>query len=323
MVTVNGEILKAIEGGHRLLSDEARVLIRNFLRSCQHHEGGFTDRANTPDPYYSVYGYFLAYVFDLEINIKKERAFLDSWKKNNPIDLIHAVCLLQCAFLIEAIYQKSKDNKIMYLLSNSELLKKQLKSLIAKKVLKEHIDLTDLIFKYNTPNGGFNALDKNAKFANIYASFLVLNLLIDLNLLNSKSELFIENIQDYQLADGSFVNEINAENGTSSVTAAGIILSLYSKNMESQKGIQWLMDQKKTNGGFAIGSDVPIADLLSTATTMLSLHMNGEPKSNYNLNVFEFINLHWDESGGFFGSVADMHPDCEYTFYALLCLGLI
>jgi len=33
--------------------------------------------------------------------------------------------------------------------------------------------------------------------------------------------------------------------------------------------------------------------------------------------------LHWDESGGFFGSIADMTCDVEYTYYALLGIGIL
>ena len=68
---------------------------------------------------------------------------------------------------------------------------------------------------------------------------------------------------------------------------------------------------------------VIIADLLSTSTVLLALKVAGESMSLYSDKCSEFINLHWDNSGGFFGSVADTRPDCEYTYYALLALGLI
>lgn len=69
--------------------------------------------------------------------------------------------------------------------------------------------------------------------------------------------------------------------------------------------------------------DVPVSDLLSTATALLALKLSGENMDSFAENSLNFINLHWDESGGFFGSIADMSCDVEYTYYALLALGVL
>ena len=37
----------------------------------------------------------------------------------------------------------------------------------------------------------------------------------------------------------------------------------------------------------------------------------------------EFVDLLWQDNGGFIGHPADDVPDCEYTFYALLALGIL
>lgn len=37
----------------------------------------------------------------------------------------------------------------------------------------------------------------------------------------------------------------------------------------------------------------------------------------------DFINLHRDKSGSFFGSIADMNCDVEYTYHALLGIGIL
>ena len=76
-------------------------------------------------------------------------------------------------------------------------------------------------------------------------------------------------------------------------------------------------------GGFKASSHVPIADLLSTATALLALKLSEEKMESFAENSLNFINLHWDESGGFFGSIADMTCDVEYTYYALLGIGVL
>ena len=38
-------------------------------------------------------------------------------------------------------------------------------------------------------------------------------------------------------------------------------------------------------------------------------------------SCLDFIDTLWTNRGGFYGSWADDHVDCEYTYYGLLALG--
>lgn len=76
-------------------------------------------------------------------------------------------------------------------------------------------------------------------------------------------------------------------------------------------------------GDFKAAPDLPIADIFSTSVALLAFYMIGENLQKLSLKSIDFVNLHWDESGGFFGSIADMTCDVEYTYYALLGIGIL
>lgn len=321
MVEVNRYILETLEHSRNKLSTEAISQIKKFLMSQLHTEGGFMDRAGKPDPYYSVFGYTLAFVLDLEIPINKQNAFLERWSLNHEIDFVHAVSLMQCKILISVIQLKSQG-KIVNQLSRSEFLRGVARKKIVKNIIQESDDLLKIIESFRSKNNGFNQAHKNADNASTYATFLAWTLFQDLGLLKNEREL-IESIYSLKQDDGSFVNEIRSFSGVTTATSAGLIMLTSKQETGQEESILWLKSRWIVQGGFVAAEGLPIADLLSTSTALLALKMAGDSIINYSETCAEFINLHWDSSGGFFGSVADLHPDCEYTYYALLTLGLI
>jgi hypothetical protein len=71
-----------------------------------------------------------------------------------------------------------------------------------------------------------------------------------------------------------------------------------------------------------------VPDLLSTGVTLYALRRLGlDPATHFSeadrTATEEFITLHWNDDGGFCGTLADPQSDCEYTFYGLLALGCL
>ncbi|NOQ24558.1 MAG: hypothetical protein GQ564_04275 [Bacteroidales bacterium] len=319
MLEVNNSILEALEQSRNKLSDEAINHIKKYLLTQLHSDGGFVDRAGNQDPYYSVFGYTLAFVFDLDISIEKQLSFLKKWTVNNEIDFVHAASLLRFYLLVLAIQFKSKDGLLAKKLSRSEFFKNQVRNKLVKKVIRENEDLLRIIELYRSKDNGFNHDSKNADKASVYATFLAWTLYQDLGITNNEVSM-LESIIDLRKPEGYFVNESGSRAGVTTTTAAGLLMTLDQKD---QNTILWLKNMWIKHGGFTATDGIAIADLLSTSTTLLALKLAGESMSPYSDKCTEFINLHWDNSGGFFGSVADTRPDCEYTYYALLALGLI
>jgi len=322
MTNCNQEILKALFKTKELLSDEALQEIKSFVISQKSETGGFADRAGKPDIYYSVFGYTLAFVYDIKLDLEKEFSFLESRDKIKELDLVHAVCYLRCYFLLLAIEQKQKFGlKIDPSKLDSFLSRLVLKGLV-KKLKKECQSYFELIETYQSKDGGYNHNRKEAEQATIYATFLVWTLYQDLNEKETSLNKMTDQLDALSCKDGSFANDNASQTGVSSATAAGLIMTS-GRTVNSKQTISYLKQNYTPRGGFKAASNLPIADILSTSTALLALYMAGENLQELSEKSIDFINLHWDESGGFFGSIADMTCDVEYTYYALLGIGIL
>jgi len=322
MINCNQEILKALFKAKDLLSDEALKEIRSFIISQKCEPGGFKDRAGKPDIYYSVFAYTLALAYDINLNVEKEQEFLETWNKEYDLDLVHAVCYIRCYLLLQVIQQKQRFGlKIESLNSEGFLANLAMKNLIKKSKKNCRVQF-ELINTYKSKDGGYNHNRQAADHATVYASFLVWTLFQDLNenehILNEISQ----PISKLKCSDHSFANDSSSPTGVTSATAAGLIMTL-SQNFDKNGIVDYLMKNYTVRGGFKAAQDLPIADTLSTSTALLALYMAGENLQSLSDKSIDFINLHWDESGGFFGSIADMTCDVEYTYYALLGIGIL
>jgi hypothetical protein len=321
--TCNETILAALQNSRQNLSDDAIQHICGFLKSGLHEDGGFVNRGGVPDPYYSVFGYSLSFVLGLELPVQKQWLFLQSWAKNDEIDLVHAISLLQCSLLISAIEMKQKAGSSGKALSSFGFFEKIAREKLIRKVKKEGMDWLDIVASYRSQDGGFNHNRKNAEKGSVYANFLVWCLYQDLELDDLSLDEVLKGLKELQLSDGSFANENGASTGVTSASSAALIMNLADGSQNCSATINWLKNRWIAPGGFVVAEELPIADLLSTATALLALDHAGVSMIPYAEKCSEFVNMHWDNSGGFFGSIADMHCDCEYTYYALLALGLI
>jgi len=321
MTAINQIILNALEKSHQKLSVEALSQISSFIKSKKHPDGGFMDRAGNQDPYYSVFGYTLAYLTNIELDTKKELDYLLSWSKNRQIDFIHAISLLRSYYIVLAIHKK-KYWKWVKFLSKLNFVRTQVEKKIVRQVRREGKHWIEILEGYRSKDGGFNQNKSNAKNATVYATFLAWGLWQDLSVNKKVTSKLINCILPLKKSDGSFVNDIKSKSGVTTATAAGICM-LKSGKLNVNDSIDWLKKQILPVGGFLAAEGLPIADLLSTSTALLALTLDGEKLTSFSNKLKEFINLHWDTSGGFFGSIADQIPDVEYTYYGLLALGLM
>jgi prenyltransferase beta subunit len=321
MMSMNQLMFDTIINTRSKLSGDAIQLIQQFISSCKHQNGGFIDKSGKQDIYYSVFGYTLSYVFQTEINYHNEKNYLNSIDQSK-LDFVHLVSFIQCVFLIETFNFLNKNPKIGKIFLGSGFISNQLKNTINKKIAKEHVHLFKRIEDYRANDGGYNQNEINAKHSTIYANYLVSIYLKDFGLELDQNK--ISNIHKNRInKNGGFVNEFGSMSPVTTATSAALILQFISENSISKKSIEWLKNQQNKIGGFVAGEQLPLADLLSTSTAVLALNVT----NNLNLiniqKCLQFIDLHWDKSGGFIGSISDSKPDIEYTFYALLGLGIL
>jgi len=316
-INCNQAILEALLKTKEALSDDAQNHIKSFLISQKNEDGGFMDRAGKSDLYYTVFGYTLALVLDLKLDIKTEKKYLERFNQEK-LDFVHSVCLVRAYFLIHLIDLKQKSGfkatKFLRISFAKDLITRKL----ASKTMSDCSKVLWELENYISKDEGYNHNVKCADQSTVYANYLMWTLYQDLQIESDS----LEDIQDANRAlllnNGSYANESNSADGVTSTTAAGLIMNAY-----SEKSKDWLLKMRSKRGGFMAATGVPIADLLSTSTALLALKLDGENMQNYAEKSVNFINLHWDQSGGFFGSIADMTCDVEYTYYALLGLGVL
>jgi len=125
--SVSGQFIYFIRKGYQALAPEWQAEVKNFIRSCQHREGGFVNRAGNPDIYYSLFGVWLAKSIEMDDILDNHKHFITAseGKQKNTVDtfailliriLIHEtdrgkyslVKLLQLAFF------KSRQTSLFY-----------------------------------------------------------------------------------------------------------------------------------------------------------------------------------------------------------------
>lgn len=322
MININEEILQALERSKSQLSDEGIDFIKEFIVSQIHTNGGFIDRSGNPDPYYSVFGYSLTYVFDINLDVDKHIEFLRVWEKNNKIDFVHAVSLLRCHYILNAIKLRTSQKILSKGIEKISFLKNKIVKRVAESFQTEFSFLFDIVESYKSEDNGYNHFNCSEKNATTYANFLALGLYTDINIEKIPIDKLYQSIKPLEKENGSFVNEVSSTNGVTSSTSAGIILK-YLAGENVDKNINWLKQKQNSFGGFSAAENISLADLLSTATALTTIRFCGSEALVSSESAEEFIISHWDDDGGFFGSLADMKSDCEYTYYGLLALGLI
>jgi geranylgeranyl transferase type-2 subunit beta len=87
--------------------------------------------------------------------------------------------------------------------------------------------------------------------------------------------------------------------------------------------LDFLAEMQTDEGGLRANTRIPIADLLSTFTGLLTLQDLGGADEIDIAGVQQFVRSLAREEGGFHGAAWDTAHDVEYSFYGLGCLGLL
>lgn len=124
-------------------------------------------------------------------------------------------------------------------------------------------------------------------------------------------------------AGGAFAATQHANEPTTVATVAGCILTrLCSGATQSDETRHWLLACRHPDGGYIAAHGLREADLLSTGCALYALRTVYQADLADQLGpVQSFLAGLWDESGGFVAQARDPVPDLEYTFHALVALG--
>ena len=136
---------------------------------------------------------------------------------------------------------------------------------------------------YRSGDSGYHQ-ERGAIHGSIYACFLAYQTYADLSRLFPQPHSLLPVVNRLQNRHGGYANYQGVSDGTTSVTAAAIVLLWQLQRQFPSAPVQWLLDKCYRHGGFLANPSAPLPDLLSTATAFTrpdccQLFASGDRKS--------------------------------------------
>jgi hypothetical protein len=284
------EMLQVARLAPKLLGESA-PLVADFFKSRLHPEGGFMDRGDKPDLYYSVFGIEGLIALQDSTPLDATRNWLRRFTSGEGLDFVHLCCLARC------------------LAGMNEVISPALKQ-----------DLTSRIEAYRTPDGGYHQAPSR-KNGSAYGCLIAWGCYQDLGLLPPDPLNIARCMDSLETPDGAWSNEPGLSIGSTTATSAMLSLYRHMQIPAPAASVEWLVRQCLPVGGFLAVPGAPLPDLLSTAVALHALSNQAEAIVRVKEPCLDFIDSLWSAAGGFHGNWADDILDPEYTYYGLLALG--
>lgn len=180
-------------------------------------------------------------------------------------------------------------------------------------------------------DGGFAKSHEGAASSTYYSFLAVLTLQLIERPIDSP-ELLAKFLLTQRRDDGGFV-EIRPmrRSGTNPTAAAVGLLRILQQLPGSpnytdairEEVLDFLCDLQTDEGGFKANTQIPIADLLSTFTAMLTLTDLNAADEFDRADALKFVESLDQPAGGFLAADWDEAVDVEYSFYGIAARGLL
>lgn len=287
------------------LSEERRSRLESFFLGLQREDGGWAGREGESDPYYTGFALRALSILGGLSGEPARRA---------------------TAFLRGRLEGREALVDFFSLLYGAELLKlADDRDVFEGSATTWREEVVRFLESLRRGDGGF-AKTAEGDASSTYQTFLVL---IALELLENpvrEPERVVSFIFSQQTDDGGFREIRAARRGGTNPTAAAIgtlrMLGVQEAEVEDRV-IDFLLDRQNEEGGLSANTRIPIADVLSTFTGMVTL-ADLEALHELDLESVErFVDRLEQPSGGFRAADWDTVADVEYSFYALGSLALL
>lgn len=280
---------------------EARDLVQHFLLEQRHPDGGFQDRSGDPDLYYTVFGLEGLVALRADLPIDSTAAYLKRFGSGEGLDFVHVACLARTWATVSGATTGGGGDETTLDDATRDAIAARLET-------------------FRSADGGYAQTEGEEQGA-IYAAFLAMGAYQDLRREMPDAERVLPTIAALRAPDGGYANFPGMDVGLTSTTAAAVAIHrVFGRPIEGDPA-SWLLERYHAQGGFVAAPEVPMPDLLSTATALHALAILQAPLAPIQDSCLDFIDTLWTNRGGFYGSWADDHLDCEYTYYGLLALG--
>ena len=185
--------------------------------------------------------------------------------------------------------------------------------------------VADTLAPLRRADGGY-AKTSEGQASSMYHSFLVVLCHQLLGEPTPEPERLVEFVRTRQRDDGGFVEmSVMKRSGTNPTAAAIGLLKIFDALDEGTRDAtaEFLADMQTDEGGLRANTRIPIADLLSTFTGLLTLADLGQPALVDLAAARQYVDSLQLGKGGFHGAAWDPACDVEYTFYGLGATALL
>jgi geranylgeranyl transferase type-2 subunit beta len=291
------------------LPEGTRARHAQFLRSKQQPDGGFAGREGGSDLYYTSFAL---------------RGLSLLGELNGPL------AASACAFLASKLASQATIIDFLSLVYGAALIDLSAGlDVFADAPPDWRTRIADALEELRRPDGGY-AKGAEGTASSTYHTFLVAicRQLIGAPLVEPQR--MVEFILSQRREDGGFVEIKPMRRSGTNPTAAAIGLLQVAGEAASENAlgqvrgdvIEFLAEMQTDEGGLRANTRIPIADLLSTFTGLLTLTDLGAADQVDRAAIERYARSLEQPDGGFFGAEWDMAADVEYTFYGLATLAL-
>lgn len=289
------EMLQVARLAPSVLGEDATGLIREFIWKHHNKDGGFSDRDENSDLYYTSFAIDSLTALSEPLPETALKGFLSGkLAEVESLDFVHLCCLARCASAL-------KDEKIP---------------------VEDLKPVWDGIEKYRTDDGGYNQAEKMAT-GSAYACFLAYGAYADHQLKVPDSDGIKTCLESLKQESGAWANDTFLPVANVPATAAAVTLCRNLQIPIPPETGPWILEKcyHKISGGILPFPEAPLPDLLSTAVALHALDGLQIDFGRRKDTMLDFIDSLWTNEGGFHGSWEDDDLDVEYTYYGLLALG--
>jgi len=187
------------------------------------------------------------------------------------------------------------------------------------------VEVAGMLESMRRDDGGYARTPEGEK-SSTYHTFLVLLCYQLIGAPLPSSQPINAFIRSQAREDGGFVEIAPMRRSGTNPTAAAIASLRILGTLDQptcQQTAAFLADMQTDEGGLRANTRIPIADLLSTFTGLLTLCDLGHEHQIDAGAVRQFVESLQDPEGGFHGAAWDDGVDVEYTFYGLAAWSLL
>lgn len=300
-----GRLMIGLTVGAAQLDESTRNRHTQFVMNLRESDGGWGGREGGSDLYYTSFALrSLAILGQLHGSIAEQSCDFLRSRLNTFESIVDLLSLVYSAKLIEASCNIDP---------------------LAGCGTQWQARLADLLQSLRRSDGGYcKTIEGNA--SSTYQTFLTLICLeliqIPIPEPERSAEFFLKQRQD----DGGFLEVRVAKRSGANPTAAAIgglqVLKSVSEHVAVTAG-EFLLELQTDEGGFQANTRIPVPDLLSTFTALVTLSDLGVVDQAQLISADKYVRSMECPTGGFHGFEFDQGTDVEYAFYGLGALALL